>query len=308
MNPQIDWKGMAVEIPVDGRAWPKGEKARRAGVSSFGFSGTNAHVIVEEAPAPAPRTEGWERPAHILALSARSGKALGEVAEAYRRCLREAPAAVADVCYTANAGRVHFAERLVVSGATAEELARQLESGGRRARGGGTRGGQSGLAVHGAGIAVPGDGAGVVRNPAGVPGQHGPMRGAAAESVGEPLLEVLYGGRGELLDETGYTQPALFALEYALAQMWRSWGLEPSAVLGHSVGEYVAACVAGIYGLEEGLNLIALRGRLMQGLPRGGAMAAVSAPEMPGAGDIGAGERGERGGGERAVERGDLGA
>ena len=280
MNPQIDWKGMAVEIPVDGRAWPKGEKARRAGVSSFGFSGTNAHVIVEEAPAPAPRTEGWERPEHILALSARSGKALGEVAEAYRRCLREAPAAVADVCYTANAGRVHFAERLVVSGATAEELVRQLESGGRRAGAAARAGGKAVWLFTGQGSQYPGMGRELYATQPVFRASMDRCAELLRNQLAEPLLEVLYGGRGELLDETGYTQPALFALEYALAQMWRSWGLEPSAVLGHSVGEYVAACVAGIYGLEEGLNLIALRGRLMQGLPRGGAMAAVSAPEF----------------------------
>ena len=280
MNPQIDWKGMAVEIPVEGRAWPKGEKVRRAGVSSFGFSGTNAHVIVEEAPAHAPRVEGWERPEHILALSARSEKALGEVAEAYRRHLRETPAAVADVCYTANAGRVHFAERLVVSGATAEELMRQLESGGRRARVAARTGVKAAWLFTGQGSQYPGMGRELYATQPVFRATMDRCAELLRNQLTEPLLEVLYGGRGELLDETGYTQPALFALEYALAQMWRSWGLEPSVVLGHSVGEYVAACVAGIYGLEEGLNLIALRGRLMQGLPRGGAMAAVSAPEV----------------------------
>src|SRR5690606_5113392 len=94
-----------------------------------------------------------------------------------------------------------------------------------------------------------------------------------------PLLEVLYGGRGDLLDRTEYTQPALFALEYALSELWRSWGVEPTVVLGHSVGEYVAACVAVVFGLEAGLRLIAARGRLMGSLPSGGVMAAVFAPE-----------------------------
>jgi acyl transferase domain-containing protein len=96
-----------------------------------------------------------------------------------------------------------------------------------------------------------------------------------------PLLSVLYPQAGEAspLDETGYTQPALFALEYALAELWRSWGIEPAAVMGHSVGEYVAACVAGIFSLEDGLALIAERGRLMQALPRDGEMAAVFADE-----------------------------
>ena len=97
----------------------------------------------------------------------------------------------------------------------------------------------------------------------------------------KPLLSVLYPKEGSdsSLDETAYTQPALFSLEYALAELWKSWGIKPSAVLGHSVGEYVAACVAGVFGLEDGLKLIAARGRLMQALPRNGEMAVVFADE-----------------------------
>ena len=99
--------------------------------------------------------------------------------------------------------------------------------------------------------------------------------------IDRSLVSLLYPGDDEpaALDNTAYAQPALFALEYALAELWRSWGVEPSVVLGHSVGEYVAACVAGVFGLEDGLQLIAARGRLMQELPPGGAMAAVFADE-----------------------------
>ena len=279
MNPHIDWAGVPVRIPVETVAWPRSGRPRRAGVSSFGFSGTNAHVIVEEAPQEVAAQRERERPLHLLVLSARSEAALEQLGQRYGETLEGLDADVGDICYTAGAGRAHFTHRLAVTGSSREQLRERLLG------------------------ALPGK---AVREREGVravflfPGQGAQYAGMGRElyesqpvfrrsveecaellkgELEQPLLEVLWGGATELLEQTAYTQPSLFAIEYALSELWRSWGIEPGAVLGHSVGEYVAACVAGMCTLEEGLKLIATRGRLMQGAKGRGAMAAVRARE-----------------------------
>jgi len=278
MNPHIDWGGMPVRIPVDGLPWPRGGKRRVGGVSSFGFSGANAHVIVEEAPLlDRPKPE-WERPAHILALSARSPGALAQMAGRYAQALEQTPSELGDICYTANAGRAHFDHRAAYFGASKAQMRQAL---------------LGPAAVHGVKEGAPeiaflfsGQGAqyaGMGRELyAAQPVFRRALDRCADELKGEfeePLPEVLWGRATDRLDRTAYTQPALFALEYALAELWMSWGITPSAVLGHSVGEYVAACVAGVYSLGDGLKLMAARARLMQAVAGQGAMAAVLAPE-----------------------------
>jgi len=278
LNPHIDWRGLPMEIPEQSRAWPRGGRRRLAGVSAFGFSGTNAHVIVEEAPLVEPPVQLCERPLHILALSARSENALKDLAGSYLDELGRTDAELADLCYTAN-GRAHFEHRLAIAGDSIEQL-------------------RAGIAE-----ALPGD---RVREREGIravflfPGQGAQYAGMGKELYDtqpvfrraieecsellkaertEPLQAVLWGSRTALLQQTAYTQPALFAVEYALAQLWKSWGIHPAMVLGHSVGEYVAACVAGVFSLADGLKLIAERGRLMQEVAGDGAMAAVLTAE-----------------------------
>jgi malonyl CoA-acyl carrier protein transacylase/SAM-dependent methyltransferase len=275
MNPHIDWGSLAVEIPVQGRDWPRGKRVRRAGISSFGFSGTNAHVIVEEAPLPTPRQAEWQRDWHILALSARTPAALDELTERYRQELRESTADVGDICFTANAGRTHFEERTFYVGKDRAQLLSALERPSPRGRKEGTPGVAFLFSGQGAQYAGMGrelyDSQPVFRQ----------ALDRCAEilraELGEPLLEVLWGSRSELLGQTAYTQPALFAVEWSLAELWRSWGVEPAMVAGHSVGEYVAATVAGVMTLEAGLQLIAARGRLMQACAGEGVMSAVRA-------------------------------
>jgi acyl transferase domain-containing protein len=265
-------------------------------VSSFGFSGTNAHVLLEEAPLrPAEEVRAATRPQQLLTLSARSMPALQSLVTRYQQQLAQGQAAMsaagfADFCFTANSGRGHMPQRLALVAASADQAATQLAAW------------HSGESVAGL---VQGEAAGVeaLRPVFLFTGQGSQYPGMGRElyahslvfravleqcdallrpHLEHSLLDVLFGERAEmagLLDETAYTQPALFALEYALATLWQSWGIRPAAVMGHSVGEYVAACVAGVFSLEDGLSLIAQRGRLMQALPQNGSMAAIFAGE-----------------------------
>ena len=287
-NPHVDWESMHIDIPTRLTAWPRGARRRIAGVSSFGFSGTNAHVLLEEAPLPQPAGAAAERPQHLLTLSARSEPALAASVEALLAQLQSgAPVALADVAFSLNAGRARLPHRLALRAASMDEALTRL----RHWRG-------DDPAIH---RGTPGDGdkprvamlfTGQGAQYAGMGRQlfeTQPVFRAAIEDCDRilrghldvPLLSVLYPAEGiaSPIDETAYTQPALFAVDYALAVLWRSWGVEPSVVLGHSLGEFVAACVAGAITLEDALPLVATRGRLMQALPRNGGMAAIFASE-----------------------------
>nr|VFJ47074.1 MAG: amino acid adenylation domain-containing protein [Candidatus Kentron sp. FM]VFJ50934.1 MAG: amino acid adenylation domain-containing protein [Candidatus Kentron sp. FM] len=276
---------------------------RRAGVSSFGMGGTNAHVILEEAPKPiAIGAFILERPLHILTLSARSGEALSALVERYVAHLDAHPEiSLADLCFTANTGRRHFEHRLAVVADTVPalqaRLGERLADAPRSTAAVAHKAQRLAFLFTGQGSQSVGMGKALYETQ--------PTFRRALEDcdailrplLDRPLLEILYPderqGRvsdsapARWVDETAYTPPALFALEYALARLWQSWGIEPDVVMGHGVGEYVAACVAGVFGLEAGLKLVTERGRLMQRLPgngpgngsKGGAMAAVMAPE-----------------------------
>jgi acyl transferase domain-containing protein/SAM-dependent methyltransferase len=272
LNPHIDWSGTPVEIPVNSRPWPAGPLARVAGVSSFGFCGANAHVIVEEAPQRASTAPQSERPLHILALSARSEAALNALRDSYANRLTRSDSDLADICYTANSGRAHFQERAVYLGASAAEML-----GGATLRG--TVQTQPDIA-----FLFPGEGA----QYAGMgkefydtqPVFRRALDECAAHFSGglkEPLADVLWGRATHLLHRTEYAQPAIFAIEYALFQLWTSWGIRPDAVLGHGAGEYAAATVAGVWSLADGLRLLTARAGLMAEPSGQSAMAAFAA-------------------------------
>ncbi len=281
LNPKLD--GLEAIIPTEGMKWPtNGSGPRRAGVSSFGFSGTNAHVILEEAPSPPPSNlSGGER-YHLLTLSAKDEQGLLDLAERYNRYLAAHPEIeLADLCYTANTGRTHFEHRLAAIAESTDDLREQLST---------FTAGEAAIGLVSADALSPrpkiaflftGQGSQYVGMGRQLYETEPIFRRALSRCdhilsplLGRSLLDILYPAHGveSAIDETAYTQPALLALEYALAELWKSWGIEPDVVMGHSVGEIAAACVAGVFSLEDGLKLIAERGRLMQRLPNDGAM------------------------------------
>ena len=282
LSEHIAWERYAIEVPTQLRHWEPINGRRIAGVSSFGFSGTNVHVVLEEAP-PSPVAEiAMERPYHLLAVSAKTAEGLTAQVDQYRARLQAHDEDhLADLCYTANAGRAHFAQRLIVGGQMRAELALKLENGEGVVRGevGAQQKPRVAMLFTGQGSQYVGMGRQLYET--------SPLFRRVLDrcdkllraKLPRGLLEVMFGVEDGLLSQTGYTQPALFALEYGLAELWLSWGVQPTAVLGHSVGEYVAACVAGVFSLEDGLNLIAERAQMMQAEPSGGAMAVVFASE-----------------------------
>jgi acyl transferase domain-containing protein/SAM-dependent methyltransferase len=281
-NPLIDWSSLPVRVTTELQSWPEHSDVARAGVSSFGFSGTNAHIILEEAPKLPEDCRTAERPLHLLTLSARDEAGLAEVARRFQKSFADAPS-VADLCYTANTGRVHQACRISVRGSSAGDLDAGLSA---RLSGRSLASLVSGSVARRApviGMLFTGQGAqyhGMGRQLYETSPVFRGVIDECAKALGESfdLVGALYdSGSAEKINETAFAQPALFAIEVALARLWRSWGVEPALLIGHSLGEYAAACVAGILPMADGIRLLVERGALSQALPADGAMASIFA-------------------------------
>ena len=282
----IPWDKLPVKVPTAPTKWDC-EGKRLAGISSFGISGTNVHLVVEEAPRVELLQSDVERPKHLLCLSGKTEAALVSLTEEYQSFLKlNTTASLEDICYTANTGRSHFKYRLAVVADDNSVLSDKLQG---FAFGDSTNKLISGVVENNRNkiaFLFTGQGSQYVGMARQLYETQPTFRKTLDKCneillpyLEESLLSVIYGETKALglLNETAYTQPALFAIEYGLAELWKSWGIVPDAVMGHSVGEYVAACVAGVFSLEDGLKLIAQRGRLIQSLPQDGTMAVVFA-------------------------------
>ncbi|WP_038296370.1 hybrid non-ribosomal peptide synthetase/type I polyketide synthase [[Scytonema hofmanni] UTEX B 1581] len=300
----FNWEDFPLVVPTQITPWRVQSGSRIGVVNSFGATGTNAHIVLAEARTPLkPENSGLlERSLHLLTLSTKTEPALKDLVTLYQNWFKQnTDLKIADICYSANTGRSHFKHRLALLVAEPQELAAKLQnltislSQEQNTEESSSIAGmfQGQLAAN---SSVPnvaflftGQGSQYIDMGRELY-QTQPLFRRILEQCDQilrselekPLLEILYPQNTNqspfsLIDQTNYTQPALFALEYALAQLWISWGIKPAVVMGHSVGEYVAACIAGVFSLEDGLKLIAARGRLMQSLPQNGAMLAVFA-------------------------------
>ncbi|NTX01462.1 non-ribosomal peptide synthetase/type I polyketide synthase [Myxococcus sp. CA040A] len=285
-NPAIGFEQTPFYVNARLQPWPEGPHPRRAGVSSFGVGGTNAHVVLEAAPRR--DTSPSRRPVHVLPLSARSPRALEALGRRFERFLASASdSEFADICYTAGLVRSHFSHRLAVVGRTAEELRERLRASLDGTMAPGVSRGQAQsdqpprIAFLFTGHGAQYEGMGRALHDTSPVFREALERVAALlrTELETPLLAVLYGSESHRLTELAYAQPAIFAVEYALTELWRSWGIEPDAVLGHSLGEYVAAMNAGVFSLEDAVRLVSARGRLMEQLALEGETIVVLADE-----------------------------
>lgn len=278
-NPTAALDGTRFFINRDLRAWPRGDAPRRAGVSSFGIGGTNAHAILEEAPLvsiPAGR-----KGPHLLVLSAKRSEALDSISSQLAACLDALPAeSFSAAAYTLQVGRRRHALRRVIVADGPDEAAKRLRST--------TDGAPQEVALKGVAYVFPGQGAersGMLRELRMVEPIVARSIAACVEAMpDEVAAKVLHLLEGEpcewkhLLRDTGVVQPLMFTVSYALAQLWMSWGVTAGAMVGHSLGEYVAATLAGVFSLQDAVWLVCMRGRLMQ-QAASGKMIAISAAE-----------------------------
>lgn len=287
LNSHIHVDGTPIQVPTQTMPWPRGERRRMAGVNSFGYSGTNAHAVLQEAPVAGGDAPAAERPCELVVLSAKSAAGLQSVADQWVALLaQDSTTSLPDLAFTAATGRSHLRHRVAIVGRGKTEIREKLRAWREGRTPTGLAAGQTTVGrKRKIAFVFTGQGAQYAQMGRQLYQLEPSFRVAIdrcaelMDADGVALHEVLFGtSAAELLSDTRYVQPALFAVEYALAELLGHWGIEPDYVIGHSVGEIVAACVAGVLDLESAVRFVVARGRLMGQLPRGGKMLAVEAP------------------------------
>ncbi|MBX2977649.1 MAG: amino acid adenylation domain-containing protein [Flavobacteriales bacterium] len=286
-NPAIDFANSPFRVAQDTIAWPRVPgKARIAGVSSFGVGGTNAHVVLAEPPVAVASSASREK--QLFLLSAKSKTSLDAMTDNLRVWLEAHPeASFADAAYTLQLGRRHFKHRRLIVGGTHSEVIEAIANKDTNLIG--TR--ELHEAAPGVVFMFPGQGSQYVNmgrdlcESEPVFKQHfDQCCDLFSKEFGTSLRDIIFPKAGEeekaaeQLKQTIYTQASLFTMHYSLAKLWMHWGIVPDAMMGHSIGEFAAGCLAGVFSLEDGVKLVANRGRMMQDLP-GGSMLSVRAAE-----------------------------
>ncbi len=277
-NPEIDFAETPFYVNTKLIGWNAQDGPRRAGISSFGLGGTNAHVVMEEAPVVAREQQRVEKRPRLITLSAKSEAALNEMAARMVAHFQQQPETeLADVAYTTQTGRRAFLHRRWAVADSVEAAVRALsrpDSVKAVAHVGEPR--TVVFMFSGQGAQYRSMGRGLYAQEPIFREQVDRCAEVLAPHIGMDIKSILFDESSkdpDRLNQTAFTQPALFVLEYALAKLWMSLDVHPQGMVGHSVGEYVAACLSGVFSLEDALRLVALRGRLMQGMPPGSMLA-----------------------------------
>ncbi|MBQ7607246.1 MAG: type I polyketide synthase [Desulfovibrionaceae bacterium] len=281
-NPRINFDETPFFVNTQTIDWPKDMPKKRAAVSSFGVGGTNAHIILEEAPKRATSLDAQALPNPLFVLSARSEAALEKLRAAYGKALRDmmdmgGSADLTDICHTSQEGRAHHSYRLALTAKSVEDLATKLAQAKIYHHANAV---QPVFLFTGQGAQRTGMGRDLAAKLPFFSEELTKVCAAFDQYLDHKLLDVMWDGKyADSLENTAYTQPALFAIEYALATTWMHLGVLPLAMGGHSIGEYVAATLAHVFSLEDAVKLVAARGKLIASLPLGGGMSALLATE-----------------------------
>jgi acyl transferase domain-containing protein len=286
-NPEIDFEGSPFYVNTELKEWVERDTPRRAAVTSLGIGGTNAHIILEEGPPTLPSSDS--RPWQMLTLSAKTGSALEAVTLQMLRHLNMHPNdPMGDVAYTLHVGRQAFPHRRALICRDRADAIASLKTPTAENVFNAVTESESDPVVFlfpGQGAQYPHMAKDLYLNEPGFQRQIDFCAEILKSELRLDLQDLLYPGANgpasasDHLGQTQYAQPALFVVEYALARLWMEWGVRPEVMIGHSLGEYVAACLAGVFSVEDGLRLIAARGRLMQGLPRGSMISVLVSEE-----------------------------